>query len=288
MQRETRTEMLIDKIVGDRVTDNTRIIEIAKLAGRVERGDDTSHLKTELSELSRLDPPGGLLVMIVLKILCGKPYSIASANPETIKRCRSLASDLGATIEENADDPRLKEHELTGMMSLVLWPPTPPASDDLMRLFQFVKDKAESYFLKDGEIVPRFFLEFERDGGNGTFAEVACPWGTNAEKRAMVVAIKEKMKERGPLLRYCHVAEVWVAGGPGRPSESPDRTEHLMIVAEERNALPLGGMFEIKRHALSPMPTLGNWSDYSGGEMRAGPLFDLFNNDGPAAEGTLQ
>jgi hypothetical protein len=279
--------MLVDtkSVDADQVADNNKIIEIAKLAGRAGSADDLSQLEAELSELSRLDPPGGLLVIIALKLLCGKPYSMASANPETIKRCRSLASDLGATIEENADDPRLKQHEFTGMTSLVFLPPSRPASDELKRLFQSVKTKAESFFLRDGEIVPRFFLEFERDGNAGKFAEVACPWGSDAEKKKMIGAIKQKMQEHGPLLRYCHVAEVCVAGmNDLRPSESPDRTEHLMIVAQERGALPLGGMFEIKRHALSLKPTLGKWSDY-GGKMKTGPLFDLFNDDGPAAEG---
>jgi hypothetical protein len=275
-------EMLVDKAGADakQVADNDKIIEIARVAARAKSEDDCGELVAELTELQRLDGPGSLLVGIALKVLLGKRCCFASANPETIKRCHSLASDLSATVRDEADDLFLKQNGFAGMTLLLF---SPPPSAQLQQMLQEMKTIAEGCFRRDGAVVPRFFLEFE----TGEFVEIVCPWGSRDEKKQALAAIKQRIREQGPLLRYCHVAEVWVSSDHDvTPSKSPNRTERLMIIAVER-AAPIGGTFEIKRHALSAKPTLGEWSDYSG--MQNSPHFDLFDDDDPAADGrTLQ
>ena len=87
------------------------------------------------------------------------------------------------------------------------------------------------------------------------------------------------------MVRYCFAAEVWSvpANSAVRAKDSPERTERLMVIAEERGARPLFAICEIERHVLSLVPTLGNWTH--GDRGRTGPLFDLLNDDCPAAEG---
>jgi putative intracellular protease/amidase len=58
----------------------------------------------------------GALVMLAHKLLCGRPYGVSSDNPESIRRYRSMAMHLGATITE-AD-------EGAGMTSLRFDPAT--------------------------------------------------------------------------------------------------------------------------------------------------------------------
>ena len=50
--------------------------------------------------LDRLDANGFVLLNVARKILEGKSYSITSDNPETISRCRSLAENMGASVNE--------------------------------------------------------------------------------------------------------------------------------------------------------------------------------------------
>jgi hypothetical protein len=276
MTRRTTIAMLVDKTGADakQVANDSRIIEIARLGYRANSDDDGRELVAELNELSRLDEPGGLLVGIALKVLLGKRSALATANPETIKRCHSLASDLGATVED-ADYPGL-----VGKRLMVF---SPPPSAELRRMFEDIKANAERYFLTDGAVAPRFFLEFE----SGDFAEVVCSWGSTAEKKQALGAIKQ-MREHDPLLRYAHVGEVWASSDLDvRPSKSPNRTEHLMIVAEERGASSIAGMSEIRRHALSAKPALGEWCDHSG-HMHNSPHFDLLDGDDATEETTVQ
>jgi hypothetical protein len=277
--RQSTVGMLVDKNGADakQVADNIRIIEIAINGVRVKGEDDAREFKAALTELDRLDEPGTLLVWIALETLLGKRSCFATANPETIERCHALASDLGATVRADADNPQLKAKGLTGMTLLFV---SPPPSAQLQQMLQKMKTLAEGWFRRDGEVVPRFVLEFE----NGEFAEVVCPWGSRAEKHHALRGIKQKIREHGRLVRYGHVAEVWSSSDTDvTPTQSPNRRESLMIVASEPNAAPIGGMFEIKRHALSATPALGEWIDMSG-QMQHSRHFDLFEDDDLAAD----
>jgi hypothetical protein len=41
-----------------------------------------------------------VMLMVASKLLEGKPYAVTSDNPETIRRCISLAKHMGASIDE--------------------------------------------------------------------------------------------------------------------------------------------------------------------------------------------
>jgi hypothetical protein len=266
------------------LTGNKRIIKIAGAIRRANCGnaDDLKHLKDQLSRVSQLDKePAGTLIWSAYKFLSGEPFVVVTSNPQTVERFRSLADELGATLEEDADDPRLEQFEMTGAMKLMLWC---PASAELLRMFEKIKGEAGNAFLKDGRIAPNFFLEFEHDSGEGRFAQILCGWSGDDEKKKIFAEIKKKNQEHGRLVRYCFAAEVWMAPANSvvRAKDSPERTERVMVIAEERGARPLFAVCEIERHVLPLVPTLGNWT-YDRG--RTGPLFDLLNDDGPAAEG---
>ena len=266
------------------LTGNKEIIKIAGAMRRTNYGnaDDVKHLEDQLLRVTQLDQPAGALIWSACEFLSGEPFVIVTSNPQTIERFRSLADELGATLEEDADDPRLEQFEITGAMKLTLWR---PASAELLRMLENIKGEAGNAFLKDGRIDPHFFLEFEHDSGEGRFAQILCGWSDDDEKKKIFAEIKKKNQEHGRLVRYCFAAEVWLgpANSAVRAKDSPERTERLMVIAEERGARPLFAICEIERHVLSLVPTLGNWTH--GDRGRTGPLFDLLNDDGPAAEG---
>jgi hypothetical protein len=152
-------------------------------------------------------------------------------------------------------------------------------SNELLKLFQRVKKVGRKHFLKEGEVLPRFFLEFEHvnstSNSPATFIEVCCPWASQKEKYLMMSQLKERINVHGRLLRYCFISEVWMAppDAKERPSLSADRTEHLQIVAEERNAPLLFGLYEIKRD-LSGRASLGKWEEMTGARM-SGPFSNI-------------
>jgi hypothetical protein len=69
---------------------------------------------------------------------------------------------------------------------------------------------------------------------------------------------------------YVFIAEMWgnSADSKVRASDDPDRIEMVTLLARERGCpVGLSAMAEVKRHALSPKPSLGKWDDVAAHEM---------------------
>ena len=161
LKRESSMKTMIEKsqhsVHPTQLTGNKEIIKIAGAVRRANYGnaDDVKHLEDQLSRVSQLDQqPAGTLIWSAYKFLSGEPFVVVTSNPQTIERFRSLADELGATLEEDADDPRLEQFEITGAMKLMLWR---PASAELLRMLENIKGEAGNAFLKDGRIDPHFF-----------------------------------------------------------------------------------------------------------------------------------
>jgi hypothetical protein len=80
---------------------NAEIIEIAALyvglgQGTVEEAD------IDLARVRSMDDVERACFVMATKLLAGRDYEVSSDDhdPETIRRARSLAADLGATVEE--------------------------------------------------------------------------------------------------------------------------------------------------------------------------------------------
>jgi hypothetical protein len=96
--------------------DNVTIEEIARRYVHLysEPFDDETFRRPTLA-LLRLDNVDVLCLRLVEKLLEGKPYGILSDNPESIKRVRSIAAHLGATVRE--------VHERGGRTGIIFDPP---------------------------------------------------------------------------------------------------------------------------------------------------------------------
>lgn len=86
---------------------NEEIIELAHLSLSVEQSSQDS---ASQEQLENRKPPQGtdlLLLTFARKILEGKPYAIQSDNPETVRRVRAIAAQLGVSpsrFEQSAND----------------------------------------------------------------------------------------------------------------------------------------------------------------------------------------
>jgi uncharacterized protein (UPF0179 family) len=73
---------------------NERIIEVAKLVLSMTAAE-TEHFESLTAEFTGQDC---VLATVAERLLQGRRYTVHSDNPETIRRCRSLAADMGATV----------------------------------------------------------------------------------------------------------------------------------------------------------------------------------------------
>jgi hypothetical protein len=114
----------------DMTTRNAKIIELAALMrklGRIEefKTDEDERLcgqyQAALSQLESVDIANAVMVS---KLLDGKPYSVTSDDPEHIRRATELAQEIGATIDDSADDTFLGSQP--GMTSVTFFPPSHP------------------------------------------------------------------------------------------------------------------------------------------------------------------
>jgi hypothetical protein len=272
-----KTEMIVEKndLADDKPIANTAaIIEVATQSFKLTCAHDAA-LFAEAAE--RLDASGQILVMVAIKLMGGKPFAIASANPATIQRGHALASEIGASVNENY--PGEPPPEIAGLTTLLF---VPAPSAELVQMLEDVKKIAAESFGANGEMASRFILVFEGDPNR---MNVPCGWANDEEKREVLTGLKRMIRQHGRLARYAYLAEVWASTDTDvRPTKSKNRTEHLMITAAERDALPIGGMFEIKRHALSSKPALGDWEDMSG-KIQRSQLLDLFDDDDQDVDG---
>jgi hypothetical protein len=83
---------------------NDEIIRIATLQRIVDIGSlvETAPLKdihTNTTAFKHFEPVDGMLLLMTTKLLEGKPYLITTDNPETVRRAKSIATDIGASFE---------------------------------------------------------------------------------------------------------------------------------------------------------------------------------------------
>jgi hypothetical protein len=83
--------------------DYGEIIRLANLSNRDLQGEEWTDFQRDIAKLGS---PRINLAIFARAILAGRPYQVTSANPQTIACYRSLASYLGATVEE-AEEGRL-------------------------------------------------------------------------------------------------------------------------------------------------------------------------------------
>jgi hypothetical protein len=84
---------------------DAEIVELANMVLAIDQSPDDAALAQRFEDrFERLEPvEEGPLVMLASKLLGGKPYRVISDNPETLRRCRSLAAHLGAAVTEETD-----------------------------------------------------------------------------------------------------------------------------------------------------------------------------------------
>ena len=115
---------------------------------------------------------------------------------------------------------------------------------------------------------------------------VACPWGSDAERAAILSALHRILQEK-QATRYILISEVWQAPmdpalmarhGLTPPSERPDRIEALMVTGVERSGETCTRFAEIVRNDAGKR-TLDIQYDAPAHVDVGGDLVDLFNTD---------
>lgn len=148
-------------------------------------------------------------------------------------------------------------------------------SEALRKLFDACRNSAAKVFEATGEMPGCFTIEFP----SGRIRSVPVIWGSSEEKHIKLAMARALFQGAG-IVRLVYTTEMWflpVVPKPGErvdfdnapiPSESRDRQEALMVIAEERgDPSTLAAMAIITRDA-SGKPTLGKW-DASGEFMSA-------------------
>jgi hypothetical protein len=154
----------------------------------------------------------------------------------------------------------------------------------LEAFFSETRRKARDVFLHHGMLMATFNLLSERSDGRCLLTQVECYWDNNMEKAAVLAVVKNMINmktEDGTytVKSYTFAAEAWSSSSKDtkvRPSKDPNRIEVVSIVARERGRPDsLFAMAEIKRHALSSKPSLGEWVVTQKGES----MLDMFDDD---------
>jgi hypothetical protein len=102
------------------VTGMLKIIEATMLMRRMDNGED---VKREFdAALSRLTSQQISMVLMMGKLLDGKPYQITSGNADNIRLCITLAQMIGATVEDGVF--RFADALPPGLRSIRINPPS--------------------------------------------------------------------------------------------------------------------------------------------------------------------
>jgi hypothetical protein len=130
------------------------------------------------------------------------------------------------------------------------------------------------------DMLCRVGAEFERTGKIDPAFEcvtdsasfyVSAHWPDRSAKAAACAALRDSFRRRG-VNRYVFASEAWVGKTPGLlPSDDPDRSERVQVIAVERNGPRRYAFAEIKRNAGTA--TLGQWQVT--GDIPPGWLFEL-------------
>src|SRR5262249_40148965 len=116
------------------------------------------------------------------------------------------------------------------------------------------------------EVLRRVRAEFERTGeirpgfecvADGESFHIAANWPDRRTKQAASPALRYCFRRRG-VNRYLFASEAWVGKTPGLlPTDDPDRTERVQVIAVERNGPRRYAFAEITRNGGTA--TLGQW-----------------------------
>jgi cytochrome c-type biogenesis protein CcmH/NrfG len=87
--------------VNNNTTD--KIIEAAALMYKAEQTDSRKDLRLFSQAMKRLKPDDRPLMMMMCKLMEGKRFSIASDDPEMIRRSTEVAKAYGATVIETSE-----------------------------------------------------------------------------------------------------------------------------------------------------------------------------------------
>ncbi len=103
-----------------------RIIEAATLMHRMQYLDEGEELervdRAFQAALSQLAPESTGVMMMVAKLLDGKPYSITGDNPDSIRLCIDLAHKINATVEDSEGHPLFGNLMKPGLRSIRIYP----------------------------------------------------------------------------------------------------------------------------------------------------------------------
>jgi len=126
----------------------------------------------------------------------------------------------------------------------------------------------------------RVRTEFERTGGidpefecvtDGESFQVPAYWPDRGAKAQVCAALRDSFRRR-KVNRYVFASEAWVGKTPGLlPSDDPDRTERVQVIAVERNGPRRYAFAEITRNGGTAI--LGQWEVT--GDIPPGWLFEL-------------
>jgi hypothetical protein len=121
-------------------------------------------------------------------------------------------------------------------------------------------------FEQTGEIRPGFECV-----ADGEIFHIAVDWPDRGTKRAAYAPLRDCFRRRG-VNRYLFISEAWVGKTPGLlPTDDPDRSERVQVIAVERNGPRRYAFAEITRNGGTA--TLGQWEVT--GDIPPGWLFEL-------------
>src|SRR6516164_7860424 len=130
------------------------------------------------------------------------------------------------------------------------------------------------------DMLRRVRAEFERTGEiqsgfecvtDGESFHVPANWPNRSAKAAVYAVLRDSFRRRG-VNRYLFASEAWVGKTPGLlPSDDPDRTERVQVIAVERNGPRRYAFAEITRNGGTA--TLGPWQ--GNGDAPQGWLLEL-------------
>src|SRR5215813_13814364 len=126
--------------------------------------------------------------------------------------------------------------------------------------------RVRAEFERTGEVLARF--ECVTDGES---FHVPANWPDRSARPAACAALRDSFRRRG-VNRYVFASEAWVGKTPGLlPTDDPDRSERVQVIAVERNGPRRYAFAEITRNGGTA--TLGQWEVT--GDVPPGWLLEL-------------
>jgi hypothetical protein len=98
-----------------RETNDDELLRLATLVNRDLSAPEAAALK---SDIAALDHEETALVMLASKLLAGEPHGVETNSADSLRRCRSFAEGMGATVLALGTSP-----EGAGRMTVLFGPP---------------------------------------------------------------------------------------------------------------------------------------------------------------------